>query len=184
MDCFHSTSFNCFFLSQWDIVVKHLRQAAANPVAAARDDKAPKASEILGLLLLPHVVLFSAYLFGILSAITPLAFQLHVHVQDSTPQSNNEAIHKSLRKLQKLKTNGFPTANITKQQMSVNENQGPFSKFFYKQEQLIKPRGRRAMPEEPDLDQLFNGKKMMLKLLLMNLLLQFKADLISLTIQL
>ena len=96
-------------------------------------------------------------MFDILSAITPLslAFQL----QDSTPQSNNEAIHKSLRKLQKLKKNGFPTANITKQQMSVNENQGPFSKFFYKQEQLIKPRGRRAMPEEPDLDQLFNGKK-------------------------
>ena len=135
-------------MSQWDIAVKHLRQAAANPVAAARDDKAPKASGILGLLLLPRVVLFSAYLFDILSAITPLslAFQL----QDSTPQSNNEAIHKSLRKLQKLKTNGFPTANITKQQMSVNENQGPFSKFFYKQEQLIKPRGRRAMPEEPN----------------------------------
>jgi hypothetical protein len=136
-------------LAQWDVLVRHLRQAAANPIAPSRDEKAPKAAGILKSLLLPQCLVFMAHLFDILTAVTPLS--LAFQFQDSTPQSNNAAIHKALKKLEKLKANGYPSANSVKAEMALNTA----GIFIFKTEPLSGAGGRRAVPMEADVGALF-----------------------------
>ena len=130
------------FIEQWDILVLHLRQVKANPHGqTASDLKAPKASGILSLILFPRMILFSAFLFDILSVLKPLS--LAFQSPNANPSSNNKAIRKTFAKLQQLQVDGFPTANEIKQEMRPLPG-AQLGKFQYKNEPISFKCGRRA----------------------------------------
>ena len=74
-------------------------------------------------MLLPNVIVFAAYIFDILSVLKPLSLQFQA--DDATPASNHSAIVRTFGKLNKLKSNGFPTPAQLRTQISQIPVEGP-----------------------------------------------------------